>query len=111
MDERALRVGTNEALFRTVNEEVEDLNRTLLGSSDGTMSIVCECGDLGCVEQLTVAIPTYEKIRADSALFFIKPGHEKPDVEDVVEQNAEWAVVRKHPGDPERVAQATDPRS
>lgn len=111
MDQRALRVGTNEALFRTVNEQVESLNRRLLASTDATMHIVCECGELGCVEQLTVAVAAYERVRADPALFFVKPGHELPDVEDVVEQNAGWAVVRKHPGDPERVAEATDPRS
>ena len=95
MDQRALRVGTNEALFRTVNEQVESLNRRLLASTDATMHIVCECGELGCVEQLTVAVAAYERVRADPALFFVKPGHELPDVERVVAIRPRYSVVEK----------------
>jgi hypothetical protein len=32
------------------------------------------------------------------------PGHEMPDVEDVVEQHEDYIVLRKHPGRPERIA-------
>jgi hypothetical protein len=111
MDERTRRVGLNEAVFREVNEQVESLNRSLADISDNQMHIVCECGDLGCVERLVVPLPRYEEIRSDSALFFIKPGHDLPDVEDVVERADGYAVVRKHPGEPQRVAAETDPRS
>jgi hypothetical protein len=110
MNERTRRVGKNEAVFREINEQVEGLNRNLAGISDNQMHIVCECGDLVCVERLVVPLPKYEEIRSDSALFFIKSGHDKPDVEDVVEEADAYNVVRKHPGEPERVAQATDPR-
>lgn len=74
------------------------------------MHVVCECGELECAEQIVVPLSDYERVRSDSALFLIVPGHEKPDVEDVVEQNAAFAVVRKHPGLPERIAARTDPR-
>jgi hypothetical protein len=56
-------------------------------------------------------LPEYEEIRSDSALFFIKAGHDKPDVEDVVQETDAYSVVRKHPGEPERIAQATDSRA
>jgi hypothetical protein len=110
-DGRARQVGRNEAVFRELNEQVDALNRGLAQVSDNQMHIVCECGDLICVERLVVELPKYEEIRADSALFFIKPGHDKPDVEDVVEHVEGYAVVRKHPGVPQRVAEKTDPRS
>jgi hypothetical protein len=111
MNERTRRVGLNEAVFREINEQVEGLNRSLADISDNQMHLVCECGDLICVERLIVPLPKYEEIRSDSALFFIKPGHDKPDVEDVVEQKDGYEVVRKKPGDAERIAEQTDPRS
>jgi hypothetical protein len=111
MDERTRKVGENEALFRTVNEEIEGLNRGMAEISDHTLHITCECGDLLCTAPLLVPIEDYERIRADSALFFIEPGHEIRNVENVIERTLQFAVVRKNPGDPQRIADATDPRS
>jgi hypothetical protein len=111
MPERARRVSANEALFRKVNEQIEGLNRGLAEISDNTMHVVCECGDLDCVEQFPVAVEEYEETRSDPRLFLIRPGHEKPDIEDVVRSTARYMVVRKRPGDPEDVARQTDPRS
>lgn len=110
MDERARRVGENEALFRSVNEQVEELQRGLAAVSDETMHIVCECGEIACMERLVVPLGKYEEIRADPLLFFIVPGHVAPDVEDVVEHGSGFEVVRKHPGEAGRVAEETDPR-
>jgi hypothetical protein len=110
MDERSRRVGNNEALFRAVNEQVEGLNRGLAELTDETFHIVCECGDLICQERLVVPISEYETVRADSALFLVLPGHEKPFAEDVVTATGAYNVVRKHEGGPERLAEATDPR-
>jgi len=110
MDERGRRVGRNEAVFREVNEQIESLNRGLAAISDNTMHIVCECGDLRCATQLVVPVGDYERIRAEPALFFVIPGHERPDVEDTVEETEGYHVVRKHEGEPARIARETDPR-
>jgi hypothetical protein len=111
MDERTRRIGSNEAVFRTVNEQIESLNRDLAEISDQTMHIVCECGMLSCAEQISVPVGTYEEIRGDPVLFFVVPGHEIPDTEDVVERAGKFNVVRKHSGAAERLATQTDPRS
>jgi hypothetical protein len=108
MSERALRVGENEALFRSVNEQVRDLNRTFL--VEGTLRIVCECGEQSCIEQIEVHPARYEAVRADPALFLVKPGHDAPDLETVVDRDDGYWVVRKDPGQPERIARETDPR-
>jgi len=108
MDERARRVGENEALFRSVNEQVRGLNQTFL--VEGRMRIVCECGDQSCVEQIELAPNEYERIRSEPQLFALKPGHDAPGVETVVERFREYWIVRKDPGAPEQVALATDPR-
>lgn len=110
-DGRARQVGQNEAVFREINEQVDAINRGLAEITDNRMHIVCECGDLLCVERLVVPVPKYEEIRSDPALFFIVPGHDKPAYEDVVEQTGGFDVVRKRPGAPARVAEETDPRS
>jgi hypothetical protein len=60
---------------------------------------------------ISLSIGDYERIRADSALFAVVPGHEITDVEAVVEEQRGFNVVRKHPGEPMAVAEATDPRS
>jgi hypothetical protein len=108
VDERARRVGENEALFRSVNEKVRGLNQTFAVA--GTMRIVCECGEQSCIEQIEIEPPAYEALRADPTLFAIKQHHDVPDVETVVERNDEYWVVRKDRGEPERVARETDPR-
>lgn len=107
---RAQRIGENEALFRSVNEQVRGLSDAWAVRED-TIRIVCECGTASCVEQIELHHAEYERIRADAALFAIVPGHEAPGVEDVVARNDRYWTLRKHPGLPERIAEATDPRS
>ena len=109
MDERARRVGRNEALFRTINEELEKLERASALRQDD-LTIVCECGDLLCDERFLVRLSDYEEIRSDPRSFFVLPGHEKPDVEDVVARTDTYHVVRKHPGAPAQLAEETDSR-
>jgi hypothetical protein len=109
MTDRAVRIGANEAVFRHINEQIEDLNRAFAEMTE-TMDVICECGNLSCAERLLVPIPEYERVRSDSALFLVVPGHEKPDVEDVVEDHDHYFVLRKKPGLPEEIAEDTDPR-
>ncbi len=109
-DDRLRRIGLNEATFRAVNDNVEELNASLAELGDLTMHVVCECADLECVRQLVVPIAEYERIRGDATLFLLAPGHEAPEAERVVERTAAYEVVRKLPGTPGRVARDTDPR-
>src|SRR4051812_15975942 len=104
MDERARRIGRNEALFRKVNEEIEGLTREVADFTRQPMRVICECGSLACAEQLSVSIGEYERVRRDPTLFFVKPGHELPDVESTVEETPEFMIVRKDAGDPAQYA-------
>ena len=107
--ERSRRVGENEALFRSVNEQVHDLNRSFL--VEGRLRIVCECGEQSCMDQIELSPAEYEAVREDSSLFAVKPGHDDPFVETVVDRRDEYWVVRKAPGAPQRIARETDPRA
>jgi hypothetical protein len=108
VDEREARIGHDEALFRRVNERLEDVNDAF-GSMAGDFDIVCECGDLDCAERIILAREAYEELRADPLLFAIVEGHVAIDVEDVIEQRKGYSVVRKRPGTPAAVASASNP--
>ena len=110
MSESVRRAAANEAVFRQVNEQIETLELGRAQVSDNKMHIVCECADSRCAETLSVPVSAYEQVRGDSALFFVKPGHERLNVETVVDDEATYRVVRKKPGEGQRIAEQTDPR-
>jgi hypothetical protein len=103
MDERARRIGENEALYRSINEKIEGLNETF-GVVAESMAVICECGRLECSRQIELDIPTYEHVRADPTHFVVLPGHELPDVETVIEEHGTFNIVRKEPGGPAELA-------
>lgn len=109
MNEREERVVKNEALFRHVNERIEDVNRAF-APLDDVLDVVCECGVAACAERIELAVSDYERIRADPRRFVIVPGHEDTLVETVVERGGGWAVVEKK-GEAAELAEEADPRS
>jgi hypothetical protein len=110
VDERARRIGLNEAVFREVNERVDALNREF-GVEDERLELVCECGDPSCVDRISMTTAAYTDLRSDSRLFAVVPGHELPEVETVVAERGDYDVVMKHSGVPARVAEQTDRRA
>lgn len=91
MDERTQRVAKNEALFREVNEHVVAGGRR----PSETFEIVCECADTDCMEHLRATTEVYEHARSEPTDFLLKPGHEKPEFESVIEAPEEYELVRK----------------
>ena len=110
MEDRAERMGRNEALFREVNENIERISATL-EVSDERLKILCECGVPTCLEQLDVPVDDYERVRSTPTLFLIKPGHEHEELEEVIEEYDGYHVVRKRDPDAAQVARELDPRS
>lgn len=111
MSENQRRKAVNEAVFREVNERIEALQRSFAVTERLPLNIVCECDRLDCSVQLSVQPDTYGKVRVDSALFFVRPGHEDESVEDVVDTGGDYLVVRKRSGEPQEIAEQTDPRA
>jgi len=108
-EERARRVGLNESVFRGVNEELEAL-ALRFGQQAEPLDLVCECAGPECDQRIRVSHGEYEHVRSDPVLFMVVPGHELPDVEDVVRRADGYDVIRKRPGTPAAVARATDTR-
>src|ERR687886_25044 len=71
VDERAERIGRNEDLFRKVNDQIEGVNEAF-GTITGTMSLLCECGKLECIEQIDLTVDAYRELRADPTRFAVK---------------------------------------
>jgi hypothetical protein len=104
VDPRTERIGRNEDLFRKVNDQIEGVNEAF-GTITGTMSILCECGMLDCIEHIDLAIDAYRELRANPTRFAVRPGHELPDVETVVERHEAYYVVEKAEGAPAWLAE------
>jgi hypothetical protein len=104
------RIGLNEAVFREVNERINDLAEHFR-LEDQPLDLVCECGDPTCVERITMSHEEYEELRSDPMHFAVYPGHEESDVEDILERRRGYDIVRKHEGEPAEIAERTDPRS
>jgi hypothetical protein len=102
------RIARNEALFRQVNEQIDAVNDWGAGAS--SFGIVCECGLATCGETIQIERARYEAVRRHAERFIVRPGHEFPDVEEVVEHGDGFDVVAKRPGLPRRLAEETDPR-
>jgi len=107
------RKARNEALFREVNERVEDVSTGLVGSGEPDsllVGFVCECGREDCLEQLEVTRAQYEAVRSHPRRFLVLPDHEDADVARVVERHGHFLVVEKI-GEAAEIAEEHDPRS
>jgi hypothetical protein len=106
---RGERAARNEAVFRRVNERLEEVNAAFESMVDGA-EFVCECADIGCVERIELSIEQYEAVRDVPTHFIVKPGHELADEERIVDSHGEYLIVEKigHAG---QRATDLDPRS
>jgi hypothetical protein len=111
VEESQRRRAANEAVFRRVNESIETLQRQFAAAEGEPLSLVCECGHIECTGRVEISLETYERVRSESATFFVIPGHDDPQVEEIVERTSEYLIVRKLPGEPQELAELTDPRS
>jgi hypothetical protein len=110
VDDRERRIAENEALFRQVNERVDQLNRSFSVVLDRG-DYLCECGNGECTERVALTPEEYERVRAEPTLFVVSPGHAAPDIEDVVHHGDGFDVVRKRDDEAADLARKTDPRS
>jgi hypothetical protein len=106
-DLRQIRLSRNQVLFREVNERLEKASHAF--AADGPISFVCECSSTDCVAQIELSHDEYERVRSVPTWFAVTPGHEIPEIEDVVDLTERYAVVAKVEAGG-RLAAASDPR-
>jgi hypothetical protein len=84
------RLKHNEAVFRSVNDEIDELGAPRSGTA-----FVCECADAACTATIWLSHGQYRRVRAEPGHFVVVPGHEVPEVETVVERAEDHLVVKK----------------
>ena len=114
MSERARRVAENEVTFRAANEALRGEFQSYDIPHDELVPFLCECGDRRCTKVVRLSPDEYETVRADPNRFFIVPGHNDRETEQVVddadhdgaiEDSDRYAVVCKR----ESVRDITEP--
>ena len=99
------RLAHNQVLFREVNERL----REMLNESVAMADFLCECSRADCTETLPLGPSEHERVRSQPNQFVITPGHEIPQIEEVVWEGDRYILVRKIEG--AEYAERTDPRS
>jgi hypothetical protein len=95
-------------VFREFNER---LREAAAGFDLQALDLVCECGDAHCTGRITMSVEEYERLRSDPRQFALVPGHEVPEIEEIVARTDAYVVARKRAGEPAELAEQTDPRS
>jgi hypothetical protein len=106
-EERQQRLAYNEAVFRTLNENIVGIASNFGGKD--VYEFICECATSGCFERLSLTIEQYERVREDGSHFLLAAGHEDIEVEQVFDVRPNYVVVAKD-GVAGLVAHAEDPR-
>lgn len=92
MEKRLKRIVRNEALFRAVNERIEDLSH---GVGDDRVEFLCECGRDGCEERILLSSEEFERAHKEEDRFTLAPGHQTEELERVVERTDRYWIVDK----------------
>ena len=97
----------NEALFRDVNERIAESSEHFRA---GKTEFVCECSDPSCTELVPATLAEYERVREKPTTFLLAPGHDEPDIEEVVSSRGRFHIVEKVQGAVRRTVIRLDPR-
>jgi hypothetical protein len=92
--EREMRAARNQALFRTLNENIKEVNLEFSVVTEAFV-IACECTDETCVETLDISTDEYAETRSDPWHFVVLEGHVDPEAEKVIAVNTTHVVVEK----------------
>lgn len=95
-------------LFRDLNEQVEFVAHPL-DTDHGIFEFFCECSDIDCTLRLPMLLAVYEEVRSDPTLFLVAPGHDRPEIEEVLRRADAYQIVKKV-GEAGRFAEQQDPR-
>ena len=108
MDARDKRLAQNEALFREVNERIEEQAASHLGEGH-LYEYFCECANSDCTLRVTLTVQEYEEVRGDPRRFLVATGHDLPEIERVVSRNERYWVIEKR-GEAGEYVEHLDPR-
>ena len=60
------------------------------------VEFVCECADRECAEPIVLTMDEFEGVRRRPSRYAVRPGHEAPGRERLIELTSRYAVVEHH---------------
>jgi hypothetical protein len=103
MDARQERIAQNEAMYRSVNREIEQTSEELGEGPQARIEVLCECGKDSCSATVELTIAEYDEAHRERDRFVVVPGHEDEQIERVATRTERYLVVDKF-GEAEEVA-------
>jgi hypothetical protein len=93
---RAQRLGHNQSVVRSLNARLDHglVTPKPPFGADGP-GFLCECSNLDCTEIVFVDLRTYEDVRRNDRRFFVRTGHDIPEIERIVGEGQGYVVVEK----------------
>ena len=99
------RLAKNEILFREINERLDEMSVPWSKTTD----YLCECSEMSCTKILELTNDEYERVRSQPTVFVVAHGHERAEIEKVVERTDGFLLVEKVVAVDEIISE--DPRS
>lgn len=88
----------NEQLFKAANQHTKQLvERVLTIESQTFMPVrfVCECSDSECSRPIELSVEEFKLVHQYRNRFIVIPGHEAPDIEEVMDRHDHYWIVEK----------------
>jgi hypothetical protein len=92
---RLARAEKNEQAHKEHNERRARLEEEAGFPQDERVPFVCECDDASCAHAVVMHLDEYEQAVTPPDQFVVRPGHEDPAVERIVERHDEYIIVSK----------------
>jgi hypothetical protein len=96
------RIAETEVLIRDVNERIAEKALELAAGdvppAEEKTEFLCACGRADCERTIVLTVAEFERAHSSNDRFVVAPGHEMPEIEDVVAHRGHYLVVEKKPG-------------
>jgi hypothetical protein len=89
------RAAKNEALWREVNDRIEEIDETMRILPNDLLELHCECGSSTCGARISITPAEYRHLRSQRDTFAVALDHDEAGIERVVERTDRYLVVDK----------------
>jgi hypothetical protein len=91
---RENRLVENQKLFKLANERLEEAVQDAVPNEE-RVPFLCECADDDCLGRVDLTLAEFSAVRSRHDHFFILPGHDLSEGEQVVEKHHDFHVTQK----------------
>ena len=92
---RLARAEKNEQAHQEYNQRRAKLEEEASVPQGEPVPFVCECDDPNCANAVVLRLDEYEQAVKPPDQFVVRPGHEDPTVERVIERHDGYVIVSK----------------